>query len=76
MNIGESVAVHKVLDLVGAIALLELSPTVDVPSDDDLVEAVRLLAESARKRLGAGPSGDEAATWMRLALQAEPAGEP
>lgn len=71
LNITEAIAAQALIRWVSTLTLWERTdpPGTDVDERDELlVEHVSVLAKSASKTLGAGPSPDEAADAVRTAL--------
>ena len=75
LTIGESIAVQRVTDWLTSLTLHERTPTEGTlpgEEDRDLIGALTLLADSARKTLAAGPTGADVAEQLRRALDIEP----
>jgi hypothetical protein len=70
LNITEAIAAQALIRWVSTLTLWERTdPNPDLDeADERLLEHVRVLAKSASKTLGAGPSPDEAADAVRTAL--------
>ena len=75
LTIGEAIAVQRVSAWLTTLTLHERTPnpgTLPGEEDRDLVGALTLLSDSARKTLGAGPAGAEVAEQLRRVLELAP----
>lgn len=70
LNITEAIAAQALIRWVSTLTLWERAdPNPDLDeADERLLEHVRVLARSASKTLGAGPTPDEAVDAVRIAL--------
>ena len=75
LTIGEAIAVQRAAAWLTTLTLHERTPAADAlpgEEDRDLIGALTLLGNSARKTLAAGPTGDEIAEQLRTVLDIEP----